>query len=219
MRLVATSRVNMTGEIVKAAKQNLRQSLKEKLKLLGQDSIHAQSILVTNTLINLPEFQSAKTVALFMNMSHLEIRTINMIRKAFEMNKTVYLPKCNFSLKVGRKKNYLSMHKISNMDQVLNLKPQGKYGIFEPEGGDDVMYEGNLDLVVVPGIAFTKDKRRLGHGAGFYDEFFNIYNKIHKRKPFLVGVGLQEQLVQHIPIEEHDQLLDCVIISGHESYY
>ncbi|CCE73251.1 Piso0_000281 [Millerozyma farinosa CBS 7064] len=209
----------MTGEIVKAAKQRLRLSLKERLKCLGPESLHAQSMLATDSLINLPEFQSAKTVALFMNMSHSEIRTIDMIRNAFQMKKTVYLPKCNFGPKVGRKKNYLSMHKVSNMNQVLHLKPQGKYGILEPEGGDDVIDEGNLDLVVVPGIAFTKDKKRLGHGAGFYDEFINMYNEIHKNKPFLVGVGLQEQLIQHIPMEEHDRLLDCVIISGHESYY
>ena len=52
----------------------------------------------------------------------------------------------------------------------------------------------------------------MGHGAGFYDEFFLVYPARHGRLPFLVGVGLEPQLVDNVPTEAHDVPLDAVIV-------
>ena len=70
-----------------------------------------------------------------------------------------------------------------------------------------------LDLIIVPGVAFDKNKNRMGHGAGFYDEFITTFHNKFKRKPYLLGVALQEQIVDYIPTEPHDWKLDSIITS------
>ncbi|MEN9821602.1 MAG: hypothetical protein RLZ04_28 [Actinomycetota bacterium] len=72
------------------------------------------------------------------------------------------------------------------------------YGVSEPTGpalGADV-----VDLVIVPGLAFTLDGGRLGYGGGFYDRFLpTLRNGV-----ISVGVCFDEQVVDHLPVEAHD---------------
>ena len=72
------------------------------------------------------------------------------------------------------------------------------YGVSEPTGpalGPEV-----VDLVIVPGLAFTLDGARLGYGGGFYDRFLPTV------RPGVVSVGVcfDEQVVDHLPVEPHD---------------
>ncbi|TCW61570.1 5-formyltetrahydrofolate cyclo-ligase [Treponema sp. J25] len=62
-------------------------------------------------------------------------------------------------------------------------------------------------LIIVPGIAFDKEGRRLGRGKGYYDRFLHQYGAFL----FSVGVGLMEQLVPSVPVDEQDVLLDLVL--------
>lgn len=61
----------------------------------------------------------------------------------------------------GRKRNYLSMLEVSSYENVLQLEPQGKYNLLEPICGNDIMDTGDLDVIIVPGVAFTKLKKDL----------------------------------------------------------
>lgn len=202
--------------VIKGIKRQLRLSIKKKLCEIPMESIEIQSIGVSSTLLNVDQFKDAKRVALYMNMPNLEVQTMDLIKKCFELNKRVYLPRCNTTAKEGRKKNYLSMLEVSSFDQVLQLKPQGKYDLLEPTSGNDIMDSGDLDLIIMPGVGFSKLKKRLGHGAGFYDEFLTVYSKKFNNRPYLIGVGLKEQLVEDLPTEEHDWNLDCLAIGDLE---
>ncbi|MCA9386487.1 5-formyltetrahydrofolate cyclo-ligase [Candidatus Dojkabacteria bacterium] len=62
-------------------------------------------------------------------------------------------------------------------------------------------------IAIVPGLAFTKDGKRLGRGGGWYDRFF-AKHKV-KRK---IGLCFKEQILKDLPVEEHDILMDEVII-------
>ncbi|RLV93151.1 5-formyltetrahydrofolate cyclo-ligase [Spathaspora sp. JA1] len=152
-------------------------------------------------------------------MPDSEVRTMEIIKTAFSLGKSVYLPRCNYYQKEGRKMNFLDMLKVSSFEKVQNLQPQGKYNLLEPVDGEDAMEQGNLDMIIVPGVAFTKNKQRMGHGAGFYDEFLNYYYHKHNRKPYLIGVALQEQLVENIPTEDHDWSLDSLVVANHDDIY
>lgn len=68
---------------------------------------------------------------------------------------------------------------------------------------------GGLDLVIVPGIAFTKSGDRLGHGKGYYDAFLNSLAKI--RRATTVAVAFKEQIVSYIPMDSHDKKIDIVL--------
>ena len=69
-----------------------------------------------------------------------------------------------------------------------------------------VFIVGGLDLIVVPGVAFTPCGKRLGHGRGYYDRFFN---KFHEG--YLLGVALKEQIVADLPTDQNDFPLQEVI--------
>lgn len=194
------------------SKKELRSSLKKVLQQVPVKSINSQSSDVLRTLINLPQFVKAKKIALYMNMPHLEIQTMKIIEHCFQSNKQVYLPRCNFRFEEGRKKNFLSMLRVDSFQEVKSLKPQGRYGLLEPIDGEDVSLTGGLDLIVVPGVAFSKERKRLGHGAGFYDEYISYYNTKFEKRPLLIGIGLKEQLLEDLPTDSHDWNLDIVVI-------
>ncbi|MEM8748039.1 MAG: 5-formyltetrahydrofolate cyclo-ligase [Actinomycetota bacterium] len=63
------------------------------------------------------------------------------------------------------------------------------------------------DVIVVPGTAFTSEGHRLGQGGGWYDRF------LPGRRPdaFAVGLAFLPQIVDDLPVEEHDVILDCVV--------
>lgn len=86
--------------------------------------------------------------------------------------------------------------------------------VFVPEvDGDDMwavpgrVEPASLDLVVVPGLAFAADGRRLGRGGGHYDRFLAATGA-HCR---WVGVGFAEQLVDDVPVARHDVRLHAVV--------
>ncbi|ODV82268.1 nagb/rpia/CoA transferase-like protein [Suhomyces tanzawaensis NRRL Y-17324] len=205
----------MSSIALKDAKLQLRKSIKSQLQHISQESLRTQSVEVLKRLREHQPFVDAKRIALYMNMPHLEIQTNSIIQTCFEMGKRVYLPRCNTIAKEGRKKNHLSMLEMKSYDDVLRLKPQGKYQLLEPTEGPDIMEEegGKLDVIIVPGVAFTSEKQRIGHGAGFYDEFLATYYTNKHTSPHLIGIGLREQLVGIIPKEKHDWDLNTLIIA------
>ena len=60
-----------------------------------------------------------------------------------------------------------------------------------------------IDIVIVPGLAFTRDGRRLGQGGGFYDRFLAQL----PADCTTIGVGFAEQLLDDLPVEPHDRIL------------
>jgi 5-formyltetrahydrofolate cyclo-ligase len=68
-----------------------------------------------------------------------------------------------------------------------------------------------LDLVIVPGLAFTVDGKRLGHGRGYYDRFLYEYEERHGHRPRTIGLALRAQLLDDLPMERWDRRLDLVL--------
>ncbi|GME73726.1 unnamed protein product [[Candida] boidinii] len=121
------------------------------------------------------------------------------------------------------------MLKVESIDEVINLKPKGRYNLLEP----DFRYDSNnniindalirddnssdsglgLDLILLPGVAFTKNCYRLGHGVGFYDDYIKRHTEITGKRPILIGISLNEQIIDDdiLTLEEHDERLDFVV--------
>lgn len=197
---------------VKAAKQSLRKLISSKLTLLSKDQINLQSTSVLEKVQRTQAFVDAKSIALYMSMPNIEIDTLELIRHCFKEQKTVFLPACcDENEKPTKTMRFL---KVNSFDEVENLQPRGKYKLREPISGEDVMLQGNLDLIIVPGVAFTNEGYRIGHGAGYYDRFLSCYYEKFKNRPYLIGVGLIEQRVESLPIESHDWRLDEVVFGN-----
>ena len=81
----------------------------------------------------------------------------------------------------------------------------GKFGIREPTGLCNIVPLNRLDFVLVPGVAFDLQGRRLGRGKGFYDQLLEDVRGV------TCGVAFDEQIVAEIPVEPHDVRLHCIL--------
>lgn len=66
-------------------------------------------------------------------------------------------------------------------------------------------------MILVPGLAFTQDGKRLGRGKGYYDTFLNKHQEQYGKCPTTMALAFAEQLVDHVPTDDHDYTLDHVV--------
>ncbi len=95
--------------------------------------------------------------------------------------------------------NTLTFHKVTNLDE---LTPSPPYGIYEPYPEAEIV---KPDLVIVPGLAFTKGGVRLGRGKGYYDRYLNA------NPCFTISLAFSWQLLPQIPNDPHDVLVSKII--------
>lgn len=174
-------------------KKNIRLQIKQAKQQLSAAEITAQSKNVWTKLEQLAEFKAAKNVLCYWSFP-FEIESHEFILRTYG-HKNIYLPKV-----VGR---HLTLHKFIG----ANYLKRSSYGIMEPEGHtlNSLM---EIDFAIVPGVAFTRQGERLGRGGGYYDGLLpNLTNA------FKVGVGFSLQLLNEVPCEAHDFILDKVIIA------
>lgn len=201
-------------------KKALRKEIAAKLASLSPEQIELQSTRTATALRSLQAYQQSQCIAFYMHMDNSEMRTDKMISNAFEDGKRVFLPNIapyhpdEQHPWYPTQKTHLRMLEMPSLESVHQLVPRGKYKLKEPISGFNCLEKDGLDLIILPGVGFSADKKRIGHGAGFYDSFINEHMYTLHRTPRLIGVGLEEQLVDDIPTDEHDKRLDAVVING-----
>jgi 5-formyltetrahydrofolate cyclo-ligase len=169
---------------------------KSSILLLNSTSLLGiQSDLVFHRLFQLQQYTTANSIGIFLSMPAGEIQTSSAIRRMIQDNKSLYVPRVgidfdNPDMDMIRCDEYiqtslsLSSKLHENDDDNNNNKkmfyddwPRNKWDIPEPPPpiqDDDsaiVAKQGDIDILIVPGCAFDKVGRRLGHGKGYYDRF------------------------------------------------
>ena len=82
------------------------------------------------------------------------------------------------------------------------------FGIMEPPPQAPHVSIQDLHVLCVPGLAFDLSGARIGYGKGFYDRFLRAADE--GRRPVLIGVGYDFQVMDVIPQEEHDRRMDYI---------
>ena len=175
-------------------KSALRKLIRQRCAMATEEDMERESRAVMEILEDEPAFQQASTILLYHAMAR-ELRTWDMIWK-WSKRKRVLLPRVEGS--------DLSLIQVSGPE---DLK-EGAYGIMEPQG-PVFTYLDQVSLAVIPGVAFDRSLRRMGHGKGYYDRLLPALR--HARK---IGVCYSWQVVDAIPSEEHDIRMDQIIFSG-----
>ncbi len=176
-------------ERIKEEKRQIRIKVRDLKELLSEEQKQKEADAVFIKIEYLPEFKAANSILIYWSTPH-ELPSHDIIKKWCQ-DKLILLP----SIK-GNKlvlKSYTSEEKL--IQKVL--------GIWEPNLSQT--YQGKVDLVIVPGIAFDQNRNRLGRGKGYYDRFFKK-NKLTK-----IGVGFDFQLFNSIPTEKTDVQMDKII--------
>jgi len=97
---------------------------------------------------------------------------------------------------------------IYKIDQLKDLKLNKSFNLLEP-AVEKCKKEEDIEMVLVPGLAFDFNKRRLGYGKGYYD--FLIEKMRKRKKIYTLGIGFKEQFYnKNLPFEKHDKILDEV---------
>lgn len=181
-------------------KHALRKALKQRLSKRStiEQAEHAQSI--APHLLADPTLSSASTILAYA-ASPPEISLDPFITDAIKQGKRIAIPSIDWARKS------MTAHQISNLD--TDLIP-GRYDIRVPRAGCPVVEPAQIDVILIPGLAFDRAGNRLGRGAGFYDRYITAL-KDEGHNPTLIGVCYHAQIVNSVPTEPHDHRVDRVI--------
>ena len=160
------------------------------------------SDIICNKFLDQTAYQQADTVMWYLHCRS-EVRTINFIIAALESSKNCIIPYCTTDQK-GQKKLGLWL-----LEDLSELKP-GTWGILEPpesKWGEKEVSPEQLDLVMVPGVAFDHEGGRLGNGAGYYDRLLQEVRPDTE----LTAVCYESQICDKIIMEKHDVYMDTIL--------
>lgn len=197
-----------TSTLCGSLKKVLRSNIKEKvLPTITPESRRNQSEAITKRVIATDDFKNAQNVSIYLSTS-TEVDTTYLLKELFHQRKQVFVPTYN--------KNVMEMVKLENMLDYESL-PLTKWHIKQPKASDgraNALTSGGIDLFLVPGVAFSKNGGRLGHGMGFYDKYFTRHSEIYPEKNSIrMAIAFKEQIVpeDNLPLAEHDVILDYVV--------
>lgn len=177
-------------------KSSLRSQLKQTLRQVSQADRACLSHLAAARLLASPEYRNARTLMLFVSLPS-EIDTTPIALDAFGTSRRVLVPRTNLADH--------SMLAIQIADLHSGLAPT-PIGVQEPAAGL-VIPPDQIDLVLVPGLAFGPAGERLGRGAGFYDRFL-----AHPQlRAIRCGLAYELQLTPNIPMSPLDVPLHMLI--------
>lgn len=149
-----------------------------------------KSSIIFQKIIQNEKYQSSSIIAIYKNFLS-EVDTSKLIQYSYECGKIVCFPRVE-----GEE---LFFYKMNQGD----LFEKSHYGIDEPIR--NISNRIIPDLVIAPGVVFDENGGRMGYGKGFYDRFFQQYC-VYK-----IGICFQEQLIDEVPMDEHDILMDLVV--------
>lgn len=173
-------------------KNELRRRMRRLNRDLPPAERQAASERIAAAVERLPAFGRARTVALFSSLDD-EPDTGGMLRR-WSASKRLAVPR------VEGETMRLFVYDPATM------RP-GAFGIWEPGPGAVPCDPAAIDLMLVPGVAFSLDGRRLGRGRGYYDRYLAQAGV----RALKVGVCFAHQLTEEVPAEPHDVRMDGVI--------
>lgn len=190
--------MTMIAEHTAATKQQIREQAHAARRALeNKDELSRR---ITERVMQLPEYARAGTAMFYIDV-RAEVRTRHALPSALASGKTIVVPWCN-------EHGELELFRLESMDE-LEL---GMYRILEPRAELRLLPEKQiapheLDLILVPGVAFDRCGGRTGHGKGYYDKLLQ-----HARNDApLVALAFECQLFPEIPMQSHDVFMDKVV--------
>jgi len=173
-------------------KKELRKKIREQKRAMSEAQIVSASERLGQLFLDCPQYKSAKTIYGYLPYNQ-EVRTVPMLEQAMKDGKRVAVPKC-----YGEEMRFIYMDDLSKVEK-------GYANIPEPIA-DEPVADDQTALVLMPGMAFTKDGKRMGYGGGFYDKFLAA----EPNHP-TVALCYDFQMVEDLPTEDYDIPVDCVL--------
>jgi len=166
----------------------------EKRLSLSQEDVEEFSKIIQNHCLKSPMWPKTGRVGLYAPVKN-EVMTQTIFQKALEAGLHVYFPRVEQGIR---------FYEVNGPDDLQ----RGSWSIPEPMKHCNVRKKDHhFDLLIVPGIAFTKDCYRIGYGRGFYDKFIA---KLIRDSP-TVSLSYDFQVLESFPLEDWDEPLSGII--------
>lgn len=143
-------------------KSELRKQVLHEMKAISQEQKPAIDQALTERLLHHPFYQEAKVIATYLSFPH-EFQTQELIEQVLKDGKKVLIPK---TYPKGRMEFV-----VYNPQQLVKTS----FGLLEPQGELEVVKASQIDLIHVPGLAFTTEGCRIGYGGGYYDRYLEHF--------------------------------------------
>lgn len=183
-----------------STKKILRKEILEKRDNIDIDKKEKMDEAIINRFYESKYYKEAKKIFIYISFGS-EINTREIINVALKENKKIYVPRTELKTKV------MDAVEISSLS---NLK-ESSYGILEPLKEEECIDPNELDLIVVPGVAFDRNGGRMGYGAGFYDIYFKKITKENVKKITKLALAYDMQVIEIVPMNEDDIPVDYII--------
>ena len=177
-------------------KAQLRACMREKRRSLLKEEQESAARAVFEQLAAFEPYKKADKVMAYMACRG-ELSLEPVIRDALSSGKTLLLPRCEAP-------GIMTARRIACME---DLEP-GSYGLPEPKDSCAAVNPQEIDLILVPGVAFDRAGHRIGQGGGYYDRF------LEKSGALRVGICHEFALIDAVVHEAHDRMMDNVITPG-----
>ncbi len=177
-------------------KAQLRRKLQNCLLAIPSEQRNEKSRKACRNLLSISEFQSASTVMMYLSLPH-EADTSEAILHAWQLGKVVAVPKISWQ------QRHMMPVQIHSLETGFSTSSSG---LRNPIAGLPMPFE-EIDMVVTPAVGFDRKGNRLGRGGSYYDRFFANAELNAAR----CGFGFAEQIIETIPVTEHDEPVDFLV--------
>jgi 5-formyltetrahydrofolate cyclo-ligase len=172
-------------------KNQIRKEIRKKRESMTREEVISKSRKITEKFLNSEYYQNAETIMSYISIKN-EIDMTEINRRVLEDRKTLLFPVIEGE--------YIKALKIDSLEKF----EEKKIGVIEPVCGEE-SEKTDIDLIIVPGVAFDKRGNRIGFGKGYYDRFLKGY------RGKKIALAYEFQLVDSIKTEEHDERVDEII--------
>lgn len=144
-------------------KSELRKQVLQEMKAIPRQQKQFIDQTLTERLLHHPFYQEVKVIATYLSFPH-EFQTQGLIEQALRDGKKVLIPK---TYSKGRM-DFV----VYDLQQLVKTS----FGLLEPQGNLEVVDASQIDLIHVPGLAFTMEGYRIGYGGGYYDRYLEYFS-------------------------------------------
>jgi 5-formyltetrahydrofolate cyclo-ligase len=185
-------------------KPSLRRRILGRRDAMDPCSRTASSRAIVRDIVETSVYRRSNTIMAYASFGS-ELQTDGFLREVLDQGKTLLLPR------VDRRRGLLDVYRVRDSARDLQA---GTWGIREPRPDRCARVEPcAIDFMLVPGVAFDPRGGRLGYGGGFYDK---LLADGLSPGAWLVAGAFQIQMVEKVPVYEHDMPMDVVVTeNGH----
>ena len=174
-------------------KQELRKEMRLRKRQFTSEQLEKLSLASIGKLLQHPRILQAHCIMLYASLPD-EVNTRHAIQQLLQEGKTILLP-------VVTGEGSMVLRTTSPSDPMQ----EGAFHIYEPTGALFTHYN-QIEVAVIPGMAFDTKGQRLGRGKGYYDRFLPLLTHTYK-----IGLCFDFQKVSHVPTNIHDIAMDEVL--------